>query len=562
MKETRAYVPSRRAAWEGCAVDWVRSVKQWVLARPRLRALLRRFLVAPSQLRALSRTARCTPTTSLEPPTHEKPVILVLAFRPWGIHRGWEGALTHQLRASGARVVWATCDGLLSRCDAMLPAFPEAGLCSHCTRFNRDCARTIDAERISITEHSSITDAQRAAVRDDIETGGGAPRLQAHVEASFQRLRAGEHLPPSELKPDELAVWRELMFSAELIDRAAPSLLDRVRPDTVLALNGKFFPESILIEHASNREIPVWTYERGNIRDTIVLAPRPTAVPFDTSAILREIRDQPLSPEQRHRTQEYLRARTRLGNGQVRFVPAGAKGLEAVPTSVPGTTFVLFTNLIWDSGVVGEDTIFGSMFEWIATTVDQLSEARGTRLVIRVHPAESRVYWHPTRDRVADFLAQRYPRGLPENVTLVDALDPIDSYALMRSADIVLTYTSSVGVEAAVLDKPVITTARSNYSSAPFVHAPASVPEYRSLLATAAELAPPPDAAELALRFTHRLYFETMLRMPWIRETSTGFTFDPRRSIDSAKPLEATLRELVRGARNHSQASHRAAVRS
>lgn len=538
----------------GDRVDWVQWSKQWILARPRLRALARRLFVAPRQVRALRALASCHdshPAARERPDS--RPVVLLLALRPWGLHRGWEGLLARRLEAGGARVVWATCDGLLTRCDAMLPAFPEAGLCSHCTRFNRDCASAIGVERVALSDSEGLSPTQRRALRERADETPVDPRIASHITASFQRLRAGGMRPLAELDPEDLALWRELAFNAELVDRVAPALLDKVRPDALLALNGKFFAESIILEHAVERDLPVWTYERGNVRDTIVLTPRSVAVPFDTEAISSELRTRELTPEQRQRAEHYLGVRSQLGNGQVRFIAAGAKPIDASWRSEQCRVVALFTNLIWDSGVVGEDTIFASMFDWIGTTIDQLGAQPNTRLVLRVHPAEERVYWHPTRDRVRDYLSQRYANGLPANVNLVDALDPVDSYSLMEAADLVLTYTSSVGIEAAALGKTVVTAARSNYSGAPFVHTPATAAEYQTLLAQTTALAPPPEAAELALRFTYRLYFELMLPVPFVRETATGFAFDAERTPSSDSPLDAVLRQLVTSARDHAE---------
>jgi hypothetical protein len=83
-------------------------------------------------------------------------------------------------------------------------------------------------------------------------------------------------------------------------------------------------------------------------------------------------------------------------------------------------------------------------------------EQPGTRLVVRTHPH--------MRLKPADDLA--------EWTAAVDAAAPdvhfdphstVDSYALMRAADVVFTYGSTSGVEAAFLDRPVIVMGPSAY---------------------------------------------------------------------------------------------------
>ena len=50
----------------------------------------------------------------------------------------------------------------------------------------------------------------------------------------------------------------------------------------------------------------------------------------------------------------------------------------------------LFTNLAWDSAVVGRDLAYPSMLDWIAHAVEVAGELDDAVLVIRVHPAEER----------------------------------------------------------------------------------------------------------------------------------------------------------------------------
>lgn len=511
--------------------DWSHRMKKLVRRMPWLQALLRRTVVGPRLLRGLAGLRAKLPATV----SADAPRVLVPALRPWGIHRGWEGALSRLLLQEDMAVTWAECSGAVSQCDAMLACHSEPSLCRYCTSFNHKGAAAIGVDRIKL---SDLTPAAECPLTPQ--------ELASHVEASWQRSLGAGPTPESQRTASEIALQARYVRAAESIACLAGPLFDEVQPDALLALNGKFYAESILVREAQRRGIPVWTYERGNIRDTIVLSQRSTAVPFDTREIIEALPTSPLQPAERARIESYLEDRVALGNGQVRFQPKSSVDTRIAPA---GRRVVsLFTNLVWDSGVVGEDTIFPDMFAWIEASIRAVSKLSATQLVIRVHPAEQKIYWHPTRDTVAAHLRKSFPAGLPEHVTFVDALDDVNSYDLVAQSERVLVYTSSIGMEAAAAGKPVIVAARSNYSDAPFVHRPDTPAAFQKLVQSD-KVDPPPDSVELAYRYLYRLYFEEMLPVPWIAETPSGFDLVAEQSGNGAELVRARIRELRESAR-------------
>jgi hypothetical protein len=515
-------------------------LKRRVLRFGWLRARLRELVVTPYQMREFRRIAQHLPT----PPTAgEGPVILVLALRHWAISRAWEAVMSRMLLQDGCRVVWLECDRHIVRCDSMMGPRPDLGLCAHCVRFNRRVDEVTGVERVQLGDVGRVDNAHRHALAQRVSSGQVGPAELERIRPSFQRIVGRTRRPVEQIDASARRILDELLLSAELVRLAAGPLFDRVKPSAVIALNGKFFAEAILLEEAARRGVPTWTYERGNRRDTIVLAPRPVAIPFDSDEIIAQLRDRPLTELQEARLTVYLQSRIEVGNGQVRFLQPGEGQLPPSWLQSP-RRLALFTNLIWDSAVVGEDTVFDDMFQWIARTVQAVSQHPATHLAIRVHPAEEKVYWHPTHDTVADALRGAFPAGLPANVTLIGPLEPVDSYELVRAADLVLAYASSIGMEAAAMGKRVVVAANSAYSAAPFVIRARSVDHYLAEVVHHSSEPATPDGAELARRFMYRLYFEQMLRVPGVRENPTGFHFDEQDAADGLE-LRDRLRELA-----------------
>jgi hypothetical protein len=118
-----------------------------------------------------------------------------------------------------------------------------------------------------------------------------------------------------------------------------------------------------------------------------------------------------------------------------------------------------FTNLAWDTALIGKDVAYESQFDWLARAAESVAGNADKVLVIRVHPAETR--WG-TAQPVEEELARRLGE-LPANVRLVRSEDPLSSYGLLAISDLVLCYTTTVGLEAAVRGIPVAVAGRTSY---------------------------------------------------------------------------------------------------
>lgn len=98
----------------------------------------------------------------------------------------------------------------------------------------------------------------------------------------------------------------------------------------------------------------------------------------------------------------------------------------------------------------------GSQAEALRALATECARRPDTALVVRTHP---HMRLKPTDDQERwDAVAESAGADLH-----IDARSPVDSYALMRAADIVFTYGSTSGVEAAYLDRPVVVMGPSAY---------------------------------------------------------------------------------------------------
>ena len=183
--------------------------------------------------------------------------------------------------------------------------------------------------------------------------------------------------------------------------------------------------------------------------------------------------------------------------GQTHDEALGAAGIA------PGVPFVLVCpNVVFDAGYGKITNVFASMKEWLHGTVEFLLQNTEHLVVVRAHPGEG--LWYAGKEPVHQLLADR---GLVPGPRLVVIPGPakVNTYRLMERCRFGVVFSSSVGLEMAVLGKHVAVASNVVYARRGFTHdcdTPSEYYERLKALATPATL-PPLDAErrERALLF-------------------------------------------------------------
>lgn len=169
-----------------------------------------------------------------------------------------------------------------------------------------------------------------------------------------------------------------------------------------------------------------------------------------------------------------------------------AAGVDAFESQVQGSGLgssrfdggiMLALNSSWDSAALGLHTLFEDNTDWILKTVELLLESTEVPVIVRQHPAE-RLEIARTSDDYASMLHRRF--GDHPRLHFIAAADKVNSYQLMKKLKAVVVYTSTIGIEAAALGRPVITASSSYYSRLGFVHLADNLASYEDLLRQAA----------------------------------------------------------------------------
>lgn len=531
-------------------LTWPLRLVSWLVYRL-LELVLGRHHPHTRVVRQSSRLASPTPDYS------RRPQVLFFTLRGWFAHVTTEAILATALSQRGAGTQFLLCGGVLDQCDFKPPSDPfvTRPLCWRCTSFAErlldragqpygqmkdyvdvESLRTGARERLD-----GLTREQLLAYEDD----EGTP-LGALVIPSVQRgLLSG--VVPTDAASVE--VLRGYVAAAIVVAEFCRNVLDDERPDAVVMTNGLFFAERLMFEISQRRGVRVVTYERGILPNTIIVDVDKPVVPFDVDPYWQRAASIELTNLQRSRLEELLTRRMHGDVGVQDLWPKMEANGRAILTrlgldpQIP--TDVLYTNILWDTAVFERDIAFDGLFDWVETTIRAYAEVTDRQLVVRVHPAEVRLEMRRSRERVSDRISVAFPQ-LPSNVAVVEAHDPASSYALMGISETVFTYTSTIGLEAALLGHNVVVAGDTHYRGRGFTTDVDDPHDYvAGILGYDSGKAPDDERLERAWRYGHCFFFDYMRAFPWVDDRSRA-----QRSLqiqergDLAPGVDARLDEL------------------
>jgi len=426
---------------------------------------------------------------------------------PW---LGISTALARALALRGHSVTALRCDGFIPQCEHTIGRQPQPSC--------RRCARSMQAaeEAAGLPASGSaefLSGADRRHAEQVVESTAPASRARLVVDGvPLGRLAVRELQRFARGAVDDPAgdpAFRSWLVTAHVLSTMMDRALETLKPDLVLATNGRVLHAAVLAARARQRGVRVVTWDTEPTHpDALIFSHHDEAatVPLDASWV--EARERPLSRIER----EALRAfATRWAVSHHRAAGHMPEGLRDGARLV-----VACSNSAWDVAAVDRHVAFASMFEWLDAVVAGARRHPDVDVVIRAHPAErtgTPDLW--SRTPVAATVRGRHA-ALPTNLHLVDAGDPVDTYALVARATVVMVYSSRIGLEAALAGtRPWIagaTTFRAkgfsrDLQDAADVDAAFVEPERDRL--TPAEQA-------LAEQFAYLWWFRALTRVPWL----------------------------------------------
>jgi len=290
--------------------------------------------------------------------------------------------------------------------------------------------------------------------------------------------------------------------------------------DAIALPNGSILEFGMTYKVARYLNIPVITYEFGEQSERIWMAQNDDVMRQDTSKMWSARKNTPLTQKEWDRVKEFFSARQGGGlweNFSRKWQNITSQGSEKLRADLGldnRPLILLPANVLGDSLTLGRHTFSKSMTEWMTRTIEFFAKRNDVQFVIRVHPGES-LGWGLS---VYDILIEKFPE-LPENIHLLPADAKVNTYDLVNTADVGLVFTTTVGMEMAMIGLPVIVTGETHYRRKGFTLEPETWDEYFDLLekviADSKKYAPSREAVESAWTYAYRFFFEYPQPYPW-----------------------------------------------
>lgn len=498
------------------------------IARKGMEQGLRELRLAPDQL-AGRRLAVQWRRRAGQP--KDGPRVAILTPRSWASHVQQEAVMAHALALRGAAVTILTCGGGLEICDRSNVHESPPMPCRTCSGYT-DAA--VDAHGL-----------RRLPLFDETYRPSSWPELDQLssselLDVEYKGLPLGDIidipsqwflLSTSAEEPLVPMTRRRFLRSARAIADACSARFDQLQPDHVVLLNGAFLFEAVALALARQRNVDIVSYERGFRHGTLFFTRGEPAIEYDIGSTADKALRRPLSRTEEERLDELLDQRRA---GRTHFIPLSPHGEPRVSAADDGTTFVLFTNLTWDSAVIHREIAFSGVRQWMSAAISAIAGRPRDRLIIRVHPAEIKLPGKETREPFVPLIDELFPE-LPPNVVVLGPGDPTSSYALMDLADVGLVYTSTTGLEMALAGKPVIVAAQTHYRGRGFTFDAEDPVSFEHLVATVGTdpAAHEPDVVA-ARRYANAFFFNRLLPAWFVSEPIPGLA---RVEVDSLSQL-------------------------
>ncbi len=421
-----------------------------------------------------------------------------VAFAP---HLETAGELALKARDAGNQPSFAWLGDNLPWTDWELPRIARLAGCSLAPRVKR-FEELLAMRGINVLPHlvpdAALTNQLQQWVQD---FSGDLDALKAyHFEGAKLGMGVASSLiswtRDSQYNPaTDMARVRAVLGSSALVYGRAIAAIEATKPDQLITFNGRFSTCKPIVEAGNKLGIPVLRHERGHAFDYYECFHDQ----IHNFAYIRErigLAWNAADPTERTRLGHQYFERRLKGDGiyWYSFTKDQERG-RGLPPAQQGKRRVVYYNSSDDEYAAVSDVFtLGHWPNQLSAVRDliKICESLGDiELVIRMHPNLAK----------SPIECARWNTLKSDCLTIIAATDPMDSYALLASADMVVCYGSSIGIEATYAGKPTILLGPCFYQGLGVAHEPADAAALQTLLRPTHNL--PPIDRERCLPYGH-----------------------------------------------------------
>ena len=402
----------------------------------------------------------------------QPPAVLIHAAYPlWRKHTLVTLARARQLQDEGHRVAVTYCNATAGTCAVNYGGSPVA--CMICKQRVRQTAESLGLQTIPLPADSSADDQSPLPFSEQRSLMEG---VQSGVISTFRTL-------PETARREPLIrrIKRRYFSNATRLLKSMKAVVSDWRPDRIEVFNGRHACSKFAVIAARAAGIAFTTLEVTARQHPFVC---PGYMVHDRRQIQKRILNHPADFEFAEKYYSNLR-KPRTNKY------AKKHGQAFVPPEVPaGTRKVsIFLSSQDEFASLGKDWI--SPFLDYGPIVERACrENPDMYFVVRFHPNQA--------EMAGDLLTPFAEAAKLPNVRIHYAQETVNSYSIMEWSDVVVTFGSTITVEACWAGKPVITLGPSFFDQLNVAHTPRTVDDFVKLLREPLQPKPRDNAARYA----------------------------------------------------------------
>jgi hypothetical protein len=372
-------------------------------------------------------------------------------------HSWVDYTLAAALEYRGYKVKMLLCDGMpYCEQETLTVARPA---CSSCYKNTKSKAQLFGLDTIKLSQLISESEKDKysnLSTKLSVETLMRYQYLKVNIGIIAFRNFTHYYKGFFKIERDKDLIFRKCIESALLLCKATNNYLSKNKVDKIITPNGKFIQSGIAVELAKLNHINFYSWDVFAQNGAAIFSKNNVSHDQKIDDIWDDIKHTPLNDKQSNEVDIFYDLQSKSLSTPYRYYDDKViEDTEEIKSKLflrkRSKVITLFTNVEWDSTAMGQDLAYTDMFHWVKSMIELTIQNQDIDLIIRAHPGEMKVPKDlQTRSCVCDRVLNEF-HTLPTNVKLIQPENNVSSYALSSISNIVMVYTSTLGLEFALM---------------------------------------------------------------------------------------------------------------
>jgi len=399
--------------------------------------------------------------------SNRKKVLIYSPMSLWTFHHATELEIAQKNLDEGNEVFWIRCQSELPVCQVNLDNFKS--ICMTCEQRSRSGLNWLQGERLHVLPVTNICEAEMLKIQNitdemfvDMDSVknyrvDGIDIGLAVLSSLISQLR--------EPKPDILKYQKQVLLHTQAALAVYYSIrryISEIVPDEIILFNGRFAVSRPVLRVAQEMGIKIFTHERVSVKGKYSLVENnyPHELEPGKQDIIRYWRESNLTEKEKisQAVSWYKERRKGLDQGWYSWVASQQSGKVPLEYDENKINIAIFISSEDEFSVLEgwENLLYEDQNKGIRRLVEDFSDDDQYRFYIRMHPCLAGVNNSQTR-------GLEQIGSMSDHAYIIDANSNVDTYALMDAVDIVITFGTTVGIEAVYIGKISILLGRTFY---------------------------------------------------------------------------------------------------